>query len=408
MPSGAEFSQAKHDMPQPKNGSSSFLEDFISGREPQTTQWIRLASIVASQSFSCDVVIRVLQSKEKSASGNLPLDKLGTSIARKVGAKYSPGRLKRVVVGLDNFVSDPNDPGRVNEAFAFDKSFLPANARVLVIGDTETPPATFEAIQKAVLAELAKAEVKSFTLQWLEQHFQSAPLDDSYFLSNASPLSVLSREANPHRPENPTEPIPVILEHPGFQASEQVPPPVQDPSAGAPVTTSVPAVAPLTPRRALPALNQKKKAAHQSSRLGAATIAMVVLAVVIFVLGGLNAIIFKKSEGPTNSYIPEVVSEASVEPPKVEAAPVVEPVAVEKPRGPSGVVTVPSAGLRSKPSLEAKPLKSIVKNKERVTILKRRASDVGPDWLQIETKSGTVGWVWASVVREDKKLKTRQ
>lgn len=405
---GAEFSQAKREMPQPKNGSSSFLEDFITGREPQTTQWIRLASIVASQSFSCDVVIRVLQPKEKTASGSLPLDKLGTSIARKVGAKYSPGRLKRADAGLEDFVYDPDSPGSPGEAFAFDKSFLPANARVLVIGDIETPPATFEAIQKAVLAELSKAEVKSFTLQWLEQHFQSAPLDDSYFMSNASPLSVLSREANPHRPEKPSEPIPVILEHPGLQEIEQVSPPLEEPSVTAPATTSLPAVPHAKPTRSLPLLKKKKQSDRHTSRLAVATIGMAVLAVVIFVLGSVNGVLFKKSEGPASSYIPEVVGEQSVEPPRVEPPPVVQPVAVQKPKGPSGFVTVPSAGLRSRPSLEAKPLKSTVKNKERVTILKRRASDVGPDWLQIETKSGAVGWVWASVVREDKKLKTSQ
>jgi hypothetical protein len=71
-----------------------------------------------------------------------------------------------------------------------------------------------------------------------------------------------------------------------------------------------------------------------------------------------------------------------------------------RPQGPVGVVTVPSAGLRAGHSLDAKPVRATVRNNERVTILKRHYGDAGPGWVQIETKSGKVGWVWAAVVRE--------
>jgi hypothetical protein len=413
-----QFSPPRREALQGRHDFSSFLQDFVTGREPQTTQWIRLASIVASQSFSCDVVVRVLQPNEKVASGTLPLDKLGTSIARKVGAKYMPGRLKRIDLSLEDFVYDPENPGAANEAYAFDKSFLPPNARVLVIGDIETPVTTFDAIRKAIEAELSNAEVKSFTLQWLEQHFQSAPLDDKYFLSNASPLSVLSQEANPHRPKKKVKPLrsepelPQVEEVAGESSQVEVSP-VEQPAV--PVRNNQPAPrAPKekrpvpgsrTEKRPIPVARERK--APATSRLALATIAMIVLAVGIVVLGSASGIFFKKTVGPSTAYVPDVVIEEPVEPPKVEA-PVAEPVVAVRPKGPSGLVTVPSAGLRSGPSLDARPVKGSVKNRERVTILKRRPSRVGPDWVQIETQRGVVGWVWASVVKEERKPRTRQ
>lgn len=80
----------------------------------------------------------------------------------------------------------------------------------------------------------------------------------------------------------------------------------------------------------------------------------------------------------------------------------VAPAAGRRGDGPNAVITVPSAGLRSAPSLRSKALKTVVKENEKVRVLKRVSSDSGPDWVQIETASGRTGWVWASVVKEGK------
>jgi len=379
------------------NGFSTFLQDFVTGREPQTTQWIRLASMVASQSFSCDVVVRVLRPKEKSASGNLPLDRLGISIARKVGAKYSPARLKRIQGTPENFVHDPSNPGAAHEAYKFDKSFLGATARILVISDEDPSSVTLDAIRAAVNKELPEAEIKSFTLQWLEEHFQSAPLDDRYFLSSESPLSVLSREANPHRPDDTPQ-----LAQPDVVRLDVQPTPAEEKKAAAVKPVHV------HPRRAkakpaAPAVQNAKRSLSARSRMTLVFVAMAVLAVGILVLGSANGFLFRKTPSPmVPDYIPEPAEQILVEPVNTEA-PKVQPVVESKPKGPRGIITVPSAGLRSGPSLSAKAVKTTVKNKERVTILKRRSADVGPDWVQIETKSGVVGWVWASVVKEQKR-----
>jgi hypothetical protein len=134
-----------------------------------------------------------------------------------------------------------------------------------------------------------------------------------------------------------------------------------------------------------------------------AIVAMAVIAVTIVVLGRTNGFLARKTFTPaTPDYIPEPAMQLTEDPPTAEA-PKVQPVVASKPKGPLGVITVPSAGLRSGPSLTAKSVKTTVKNRERVTILKRRTADVGPDWVQIETKSGVVGWVWSSVVKEQKR-----
>jgi hypothetical protein len=106
---------------------------------------------------------------------------------------------------------------------------------------------------------------------------------------------------------------------------------------------------------------------------------------------------------PEIAEIPEPFSDPASE------APVTPPPTIEKsdalarsPRGQTCIVIVPSAGLRSGPSLNAKALKAVVKQNERVTVLKRHASNSGPDWVQIETSAGRTGWVWASVVKEGK------
>jgi hypothetical protein len=95
----------------------------------------------------------------------------------------------------------------------------------------------------------------------------------------------------------------------------------------------------------------------------------------------------------------DVIPVEEVAPPPVpepERAPVQKPA----PKGPSGVITVPSAGLRSAPSLDAKMTATVVKERERVMILQRRASSSGPDWIQVRTSAGKSGWVWASVVKQ--------
>jgi hypothetical protein len=131
---------------------------------------------------------------------------------------------------------------------------------------------------------------------------------------------------------------------------------------------------------------------------------VIVLGIGLGVLAERRGMFSARFEGADASVIPEPREVPMVETPPVQPSrSVPAPVADAGPNGPQGIITVPSAGLRAGPSLDAKALRMSVRGNERVTILKRRASDAGPSWVQIATKGGTVGWVWASVVREAKR-----
>ena len=87
-------------------------------------------------------------------------------------------------------------------------------------------------------------------------------------------------------------------------------------------------------------------------------------------------------------------------------APTVEPVRAAEPAYPQGVVTVPDAGLRQSASLNARMVGKVsLRNGEQVSIVKKHKPDFGPSWVQVKTKSGKVGWVFASVVHEKKARK---
>jgi hypothetical protein len=374
---------------------SKFLVDFKAGTEPQTTQWIRLASLVASHSFSCDIVIRALAPKEPVASGSTSLDKLGVAIARKTGAKYCPSRLQRVSSGVGNIFMDPASGDR----YSFDKSFLPPKTRVLVVGDPETTSTTFETIKSSILEALPEAEVKFFTLAWLGEHVKGGHLDARYFLSHASPASVLQEGGNGEMPQ------PTLTREGKQRKGKNVSPKSAAKSAKAAAQEQPP-----TPK-AIP--DEHAPAARQPAK----TRNRLLVLVAAFVIVGLGLMVIVSrtwiaGRGGINTGSSDLFSAQRGQPAEVKAAPPPQaaapaskpatPAVQKKSHGPTGVITVPKAGLRSGPSLTSKPVKASVRNNERVTILKRAASSSGPDWVQIETKSGTVGWVWANVVRESR------
>ena len=80
------------------------------------------------------------------------------------------------------------------------------------------------------------------------------------------------------------------------------------------------------------------------------------------------------------------------------------PVAAERKNLRPGIVTIPSVGLRTDHSVDARSIrKAVARLGEKVEILRRYAADSGPDWLQVQTKGGQVGWVMASTIAEPKR-----
>lgn len=101
--------------------------------------------------------------------------------------------------------------------------------------------------------------------------------------------------------------------------------------------------------------------------------------------------------------------EKPVEPAPIPVAPppskavTVPPKEVAKPAfQPHAVINVPSVGLRNSPDIDAKVTSTRLTQGEGVQIVKRH-SERGPEWVQVKTKSGKVGWVFASVLTERKR-----
>jgi hypothetical protein len=74
---------------------------------------------------------------------------------------------------------------------------------------------------------------------------------------------------------------------------------------------------------------------------------------------------------------------------------------VQQSRRPNAVVNVPNVGLRNTPNIGGKATLGGLRRGERVEIV-GRMSGKGPAWVKIRTRSGRVGWVFASVVKERK------
>jgi hypothetical protein len=68
---------------------------------------------------------------------------------------------------------------------------------------------------------------------------------------------------------------------------------------------------------------------------------------------------------------------------------------------PNAIIDVPKVGLRNIPDITWKATFGDLKRGERVEIVKK-VSGKGPTWIKVRTRSGKVGWIVASLVKERK------
>jgi hypothetical protein len=322
---------------------SGFLLDFVNGREPQTTQWIRLAAMVVSQAVAFDVVLMQGQVKAGRPAGTSPIERLSAAIARKTGA-----RLCRDL------------------ASAFPKGT--GGSKRILLADVYLPDR--EGIQRTVdwiTNELPEAEVIFVALATNDEEGSNEHLDEKYFTSAASPTS------------------------PGGVTQAATPGGTERSPANAAIVPA-PAVA---------------KARTGSPAGGPPFGTMVLMLGVVAVLLFSAFMLFAKKPAPVNRpavYALPQVSDVPVRPPQVvHESP---PVLAKEPSLPKGIITVPSVGLRANHSLQSKAVRCNVKGGDVVGIVKRFSSDSGPNWLQVKTKSGATGWLWASLVREPRSGKS--
>lgn len=360
---------------------SQYLRDFNQEVEPQTSRWIAFAAPLICSAGPFDVIVRVLRSAELSVDGTSALDRLCRAIALHSGATYAPERLvktrtTRTLQGLGGRAAHRKE---LDGAFAFEASAIRAGARILVVDDILTTGSTLEAIASAIKKSLPDSEIVGFVLGKTDGTLSNAHLDPGYFVATEESSPVNSGEVT--RMKAPTARKVAQRKVSAQKKRKPIPP------AKAPVPAA------------------KKRSSLMVYVFGVG-LAFVILGAIVPLRSG-------KATRPAESTVlesfppPELIlsgteqTEAPAESPKA-AAEGSRPAAERKNLRP-GIVNVPAVGLRKNHSLESKTIPSAaVRNGDLIEIVGRFSPDSGPGWLQIRTKSGRVGWIIASGVKEQK------
>jgi predicted amidophosphoribosyltransferase len=371
---------------------SRSLHDFKDGCEPQTARWIALAAPKVCSELKCDVIVRCLGAGELKVGAGTPLDRLCEAIAGGSGAKYEPARLEKekAVKAMTSLGGRVARQKELDGVYQFDASGLAAGVHILLVDDIVTTGATLESVNRAISKALPEADVTCFVLARVEAQLQNTHIDPNYFLkgiqsdtarttARMSPQALAVPSERHRSPTRMSVPRPATDSFPGPDTQKLRKGAVQVQSSG------------VTPRP-----NVSKRAPG-----GLHTRFYVIgLLISLLLLGATVLIPVKKEQGPPMTQFAQLVNANDVKSP--------EPIPERRPArlsqtadGRLAVVTVPSTGLRTSHSMESHVLpKTVVRHKERVEILRRYSSRIGPDWIQVRTKSGAVGWVVASVVRE--------
>lgn len=360
---------------------SQYLHDFNEGVEPQTSRWISFVAPLICSAGPFDVIVRVLRSGELSADGTSTLDRLCKAIALQSGATYAPERLvktrtTRTLQGLGGRAAHRKE---LDGAYVFEGSAIKAGARILVVDDILTTGSTLEVVASAIKQSLPDAEIVGFVLGRTDGTSSNAHLDPAYFVATEG--SSTADPAMVSRMKAPT---------PRKAAQRRVP--------GQKKQKPLPSTAPPVPAT-------KERSSVMVYLFG--------VALTFVILGAIVPLRSGRTTPPAES----AVLESFPPPETIQREPEESDVPAENPRNPAenprpaaerknlrpGIVNVPAVGLRKNHSLESMIIpRAAVRNGEKIEIVGRFSPESGPGWLQIRTKSGKVGWIIASGVREQK------
>jgi len=348
---------------------STSLRKFIDGGEPHLSRWIELAAPRVAGELSFDLIVRVLRHDEVTSDGSAPLDKLCDAIATASGKPYVPHRMqkKRTTRPLEDLVGKAARATEMDGVLQFDESSMKHNAQILVVDSLLWTGATLEAVARAIHEKLPQAEVMAFVLTRADATSNNSHLNPDYFEGTPNDTAGAPPKGRKEssRPKQAKDAQPV-------------------PAAGVtPAPDAVPA---------------------RRSRVPTSTILIGGMALVFLVIGALVPL--RSSKKPPDTPDP-LIEPFEVSPPENAGPPAspstVQPVRLSEPAYPQGIVTVPAAGLRQSASMDARMVSKVSLRKgDQVSIVKKHKPDFGPTWVQVRTKSGKVGWVFASVVQEKK------
>jgi predicted amidophosphoribosyltransferase len=398
---------------------SRSLHDFKDGAEPQTSRWITLAAPAVAAQLHSDVIVRALGSAEEIPSGGTPLDRLCAEIAIAGGGKYDPERLKksRTVRPMMTIAGKALRQKELEGVYEFSAEGLTPDARVLIVDDLVTTGSTMAAIVTAVRAALPGGTIICFSLSRVEAQLHNAHLNSAYFLHGGD---VTPDAHTRERLETEKASVRTIaraqhfggasLRAPSMRAPSMTAPSMRAPSMRAPSATAPSMSATSvhsTPGGGVPPRQASRPVSGLRSPLASPVarkrgwdtrVYVVGLVLSLMVLGATALLPAKKDPEPPAQFA-SLVAENAVRSP--DPIPERRDVSASTMSGKPAVVTVPGTGLRVSHSMESRVIpREGVRQKERVEILRRFSSQLGPDWLQVKTRSGAIGWVVASVVRE--------
>lgn len=352
---------------------SNSLRKFTAGEEPDTSRWVEASVPRIAAEFSFDVVVRVLGAGETFADAASPLDRIGRGLEASTSKAYEPIRLRkrRATRSFEEVVGREARRKELHGVYTFDPSGLRNDSTVLVLDTLWSTGSTLEAVASAVHAALPEATVVAFVLGRADATSQNEHLNPDYFTGAAErpDSGVASREEEKSRRRVGTV---------GAEAGND-----------------------------RPAGNPQSSAGLFGGRISWTTTMVAGIGLFFLLLGALVPLHSVKK--PPADPDPLLSSLALPEEPPpaakpAEPAPVrVEPVKPKAPPIPAAVVTVPNIGIRKNHSLDAGMVPKVsLKEGEVVGIVKRYKPASGPGWVQVRTRSGKTGWVFAAVLKEKK------
>ncbi len=353
---------------------SQCFDDFKHGVEPQTSRWISLAAPLVGELGPFDVIIRALGSDELTVRRGSPLDRLCLAIAGEGGSAYDPERLHktRVTRRLQGLGGKAAHRREMVDAFSFNAAGLKAASRILIVDDTLTTGATLEAIATEIRRVLPDANMSAFILAKAGGATANSRLDAEH--SSALKPEVATEDV---RPKNGAARTPRKRSRPSEPAVRHA-------------SSSMPA----------------KRTTSGGGRVTSGIVSLAVIALAFVILGAIVPIRSgKNSPLPiTDDFSRLAIQNAPAPVPAPIPIPVVRSVTPSDRKNPHpGIIIIPHVGLRADHSFDARSLPGIaVRNGEKTEILRRFSPERGPSWLQLRTKSGKVGWVIASVVKDVK------
>ena len=419
---------------------SRSLVDFLHARDPQEMQWIRLAALLAGQMFACDAIVRALSSREKTAGGSQPLDRVCQELARRMNVAYAPERLQksRQTQAVKNAGGRPTRMKLLLDSYKFDALGLSETPRILIVDDVITTGATLAAIASAIRKTSPSAEILFLALARTEPNlarFHLAPvltpvpditidlmkvnfhLDERYFFGTTSPVafrprpSALPSRTVPSAPRTSPAPSVTVPAEPVFsrstpKAPAAKPEPVQTFEETPefrmePKSEPAPAAQGSETRADDRAIGRRvpQPVAGLKKNLGLIATGLALTALLVVAL----FLVKPGDEEPARR------QKAVHEEPRASTPPAVSPAKPDiklpmAPRGPARTrmeIALPSVGLRSNPGFDAAPLSINLTEGEKVTILERYVAVSGPNWVRVRTKDGRIGWLFAGGVRVD-------